>query len=159
MDCMPVVVTPALLLQLQLRSQGYLCCNCRVYTCIVVADAAWLPMQCLHLHCCCGCCIGTRAAVAPVLLLQLLHANSCNGTPEHMQGIGAPRGECVKGLLKTCHGEGHQAGFGSAVLCTAVPHLPLPVMFVCPDGHICGHSQEISEELEELKCYEGREST
>ena len=131
---MAVVATPALLSQLQLQSQYYL--SCRVYTCIVVADAAYLPMQCLHLHCCCSCCIGTGAAVAQVLFLQLLRANDCNGTPEHVQGTGAPQGECVRGPLKMCHGEGHQDGFGPAVLCTAMPHLPLLVMFVCADGHI-----------------------
>ena len=134
--CRAVVVVPVLLSQLQLQFQGYLGCNCRVYTCIVVADAAWLPMQCLHLHCCCGCCMRTGAVDAQVLFLQLLRANDCNGIPEHVQGTGALQRECVRGPLKMCHGEGHQDGFRPAVLCTAVPHLPLLVMFVCPDGHI-----------------------
>ena len=74
--------------------------------------------------------------VAQVLFLQLLRANDCNGTPEHVQGTGAPRGECVKGPLKTYHGEGRQDGIGPAVLCTAVSHLLLLTELVCPDGLI-----------------------
>ena len=134
---MAVVVTPALLSQLQLQLQAYLGYNCRVYACIVVADAAWLPKQCLHLHCCCDCYIGTGAAIAPILCLQLLRANGCNGASEHVQGIGASRGEWVRGPLKMGSGEGHQDGFGQAVLSTAAPHLPLLAAFVCPDGPIC----------------------
>lgn len=74
--------------------------------------------------------------VAPVLFLQLLHANGCNGIPEHVQSTRTPQGECVRGSLKTCYGEGHQDGIGPAVLCTAVPHLLLLVTFVRSDGHI-----------------------
>ena len=74
--------------------------------------------------------------VAPVLFLQLLHAKGCNGTSEHVQGTGTARGEYVRGPLKMYHGEGHQDGFGPAVICTAMPHLPLLVTFVCADGHI-----------------------
>ena len=42
--------------------------------------------------------------------------------------------ESARGILKICHGEGHQDEIGPAVLCTDVPHLLLLMALVCPDG-------------------------